>query len=121
MSMKSINYTEGFRQYVFDTVVKHIRPYLQKKDTPVTFNSYFEGNLDMSIFDISFFIDDLEKITLLDLDATFDSIPTVGDVCKLIEQRLKTQKQALAQKINKIPLNIKSIEIMKVKTNEQTR
>lgn len=111
-------YTEAFHKHVFNTVVEHIKPYTTRKNITITPDSQLDGDLDMSIFGVSFLIDDLEKITLLNLDTTFDRLSTAGDVCRLIEERLHANTQTIAYKINALPLKVNALEILKIKNQK---
>ena len=111
-------YSEAFHKHVFDTVVQHIKYYTTRKNITITPDSQLDGDLDMSIFGVSFLLDDLEKITLLNLDTTFDRISTAGDICKLIEERLHANTQTIAYKINALPLKVNALEILKIKNQK---
>ena len=116
--MKINTNNKAFQQHIFNTVVALAEQYLtnDKKTKNITKNSYFDNDLDISVFGLCFLIKDLEEETLLNLDAPLSRVATVGDVCDLITERIQqANKQELISKLNSMPLQVKILESIKIK------
>ena len=90
--------------YIFNYVSDAIRQELSTslQNVAINRNTQIEWHLDMGPMALAFFIEDLEKKTLLDLNVQLDNLYTVGDVCNLVAERLQTaNKLKLVQQISK--------------------
>ncbi|MBR5904231.1 MAG: hypothetical protein IKZ49_01705 [Alphaproteobacteria bacterium] len=104
---------DSIRNHVFNYIVSMAADYQNsnlKKET-ITRNTQLEYDLDMGYLSVMFFILDLEKLTMLDLNTgvSLDDIYTIGDVCDLITSKLQTaNKTELLNQVSKKPIDIQS-------------
>ena len=104
--------------YIFNYISDAIRQELPTnlRNVAINRNTQIEWNLDMGPLALAFFIEDLEKKTFLDLlNTNLEDLYTVGDICNLVTERLKTaNKLELVQKISKNSLQHYLIQTLAV-------
>lgn len=99
----------GLSSYIFNMVTDTIRASITPnlKNMMMSRTTQMEYNLEMGPWAMGFLMQDLEKMTLLDLDTgvKMDDLYTVGDICNLITDRLqKSNKADMLRKVSKMAL-----------------
>ena len=99
----------GLSSYVFNIVTNKIRESITPnlRNMMLSRTTQMEYNLEMGPWAMGFLIEDLEKMTLLDLDTgvKMDDLYTIGDICNLITDRLqKSNKADMLRKVSKMSL-----------------
>jgi hypothetical protein len=99
----------GLKSHVFNMVTDKIRESITPnlKNMVMSRTTQMEYNLEMGPWAMGFLMEDLEKMTLLDLDTDviIDDLYTIGDICNLITDRLqKANKADMLRKVSNISL-----------------